>query len=203
MCCSASLSVCPACRPCSLATASEVCILSTCLTYITLPCGLWPVGTEVNDLSLIIVPIPNFSVAIYTVESLTLVPIDVFTLSHSFPNPANQGPPVDDFPLHSGVAGQQQQPHEVFRKNLSAIHTAIRNSAQELAREAYSQGLIPEEVCTGVSGQLTANERAAVFLQALESSIRCDPTCLKKFVSILRKSDPVYYSLLIDILCSS
>ena len=119
----------------------------------------------------------------------------------SFPTPANQGPPVDDSPQHAGMAGQQQQPHEVFRKNLSAIHTAIRNSAQELAREAYSQGLIPEEVCIGMSGQLTPNERATAFLQALEASIKCDPVCLKKFVSILKKSDLVYYSSLIDKLC--
>ena len=72
-----------------------------------------------------------------------------------------------------------------------------------LAHEAYSQGLILKSTHSEVLNKSLPGERATVFIQALEDSIKAEPTRLEKFVEILKKSDPAYYSTLIDKLSSS
>ena len=102
-----------------------------------------------------------------------------------------------------GQGQQQQQPQEVFRENFAYIYRTVQGNVTELAHEAYSQGLILKSTHSEVLNKSIPSERATVFTQALEDSIKAEPTRLEKFVEILKKSDPAYYSTLINKLSSS
>ena len=116
--------------------------------------------------------------------------------------PANQRPSVDDSLYHGRMAGQQLHSPElmVFKEKRLILHVGIKNSIQDIARQALARGLIPDGVKTTITdtlNHLSAGSRTDLLLDELESRIRIDPMILTKFVEVLMESDPACYATLI------